>query len=131
MTRIKLLLAGVAFAIAGATIFGAASAVAADLPPVLPMPHRAPAYVPFFSWSGAYVGINAGYGFGKSQWTDSASGASTNIFDINGGLAGGTAGYNWQSGGWVYGLETDFDWSGIKGSASVGTCGGTCTTSNP
>jgi outer membrane immunogenic protein len=31
-------------------------------------------------------------------------------------LAGGTVGYNWQSGAIVYGLEADWDWSNAKDS---------------
>ena len=52
----------------------------------------------------------------------------TGSFDVNGGVVGGTLGYNWQYGQAVFGLEGDIDWSGIRGSA---TCGGTnCTVSN-
>jgi outer membrane immunogenic protein len=42
----------------------------------------------------------------------------TDSFNINGGLIGGTAGYNWQVGQIVFGLEGDGDWSGIKGSTT-------------
>lgn len=130
MTSIKLLLASVAFAVVGANLFGPALARAADLPPVLPIPHRAAAYVPYYSWNGAYVGLNAGYGWGTSQWSDTTNGVSTGTFNIGGGVVGGTAGYNWQRGAWVLGAETDFDWSGIKGSTASATCGGSCTTNN-
>ena len=67
----KLLLTAAAlFVIASA---GATSARGADMPPSMPMP-RSAALVPFFSWNGAYLGINAGYGFGRSNWTDSVTG---------------------------------------------------------
>lgn len=29
-------------------------------------------------------------------------------YSLSGGLLGGTLGYNWQRGGWVYGIESDF-----------------------
>ena len=56
----RLWLAGVALTIA------ATMALGADVLPGRPLPPpRAPAtYVPFFTWNGAYVGINAGYGLG-------------------------------------------------------------------
>ena len=49
-------------------------ALAADLPQPGPPPPRAPAtYVPVvapvYNWSGIYVGINGGYGFGDSNWS--------------------------------------------------------------
>jgi outer membrane immunogenic protein len=44
-------------------------------------------------------------------------------------LAGGTLGYNWQRGPWVFGLEGDYSWSGIKGQSSV--CGPTTVTPHP
>jgi outer membrane immunogenic protein len=106
------------------------SALASDMPPsrYLPPP-RAAAYVPFFTWNGFYVGINAGYGFGKSRWTDSTTGVSTGNFDISGAVAGGTMGYNMQFGSTIFGVETDIDWTNIKGSATA-NCASTCQTSN-
>ena len=83
----------------------------------------APAYVPFFTWNGFYVGINAGYGFGQSQWTDTVTQASTGNFNVNGGLVGGTVGYNLQFGTVVFGLEGDIDWSNIKGSTTTNCIG--------
>jgi len=90
---------------------------AADLPR-----KAAPYYVAPFSWSGFYVGLNGGYGWAKSDWTDTASSGSV---DPKGWLAGGTVGYNLQTGVWVWGLEGDIDWSTIKGSTVGGTgvCG--------
>jgi outer membrane immunogenic protein len=80
--------------------------------------------VSYYNWTGFYAGVNAGYGFGKSTW--SALGIDTKP---KGAMFGGTLGYNWQAGAIVYGIEGDFDWSGVKGSVS---CGGvaTCETSN-
>lgn len=81
--------------------------------------------VSYYNWTGFYAGINVGYGFAKSDW----SAVPTASNKPKGVLAGGTVGYNWQSGAFVYGLEGDFDWSNVKGSS---TCGGvaTCETAN-
>jgi outer membrane immunogenic protein len=94
---------------------------AADLPP---QPYKAPAYVApepaYATWSGFYVGVNAGYGFGKSDWTDPAESLSPKGF-----VAGGTFGYNLQTGTWVWGLEGDIDYSSMKDSddaCAAGTC---------
>lgn len=121
----KLLLASV-----GLSVLAVSSAIAADIAPTrrYPMP-KAPAYVPFFTWTGFYLGVNAGYGFGTSNWNAPAIGLTTGDFDISGAVVGGTIGYNWQLGSTVLGVEGDIGWSGIKGSA---TCVGllTCETSN-
>ena len=120
----RLLLAGVGLALATTAVLGA------DAPERrLPLPRSVATYVPFFTWNGAYVGINAGYGFGHSQWTDTVTHVSTNKFGINGGMVGGTLGYNLQLSGIVVGLEADIDWSNIKGSTTV-NCVTTCETSN-
>ena len=90
--------------------FAATAAVAADLP--RSMPAKAPAYVPVgYNWTGFYLGINGGYGWGGSRW--SAFGTSA---DPSGGMVGLTAGYNWQGVGspWVFGLEGDIDWTNMK-----------------
>jgi outer membrane immunogenic protein len=108
------------------------SALAGDIAPgrrYMPPPRATPVYVPFFTWNGAYVGLNVGYGFGQSSWTNTATQASTGNFDISGPLIGGTIGYNLQLSSIVVGLEADIDWSNIKGSSTIG-CAGACQTSN-
>ncbi len=99
---------------------GVASASAADMPRRTQMPAKAMPYMePVYNWTGAYVGINGGGGFGRSDFSGAFPSGS---FDTSGGLAGGTIGYNWQMNQVVFGAEGDIDWSNIKGSAA---CGGT------
>ena len=62
----------------------ASPSFAADLPRPA---YKAPVYVAPFSWSGFYVGINGGYGWGTSNWTIAGTGLSTGNFGINGGLS--------------------------------------------
>ena len=89
--------------------------------------YKAPMWVAPFSWSGFYAGINAGYGWGTSDWS---SAATTGSPKVKGGLAGVTLGYNLQTGVWVWGVEGDFDASWMKGTATgTGACAGAgCTT---
>jgi outer membrane immunogenic protein len=103
----------------------ASPSFAADMPrPV----YKAPIYVAPFSWTGFYVGINGGYGWGKSNWSNAV--VSTGDFNIKGPFVGGTVGYNLQTGSWVWGLEGDIDLSYIKGS-TTGVCGAAgCETRN-
>jgi outer membrane immunogenic protein len=109
-------------------------ALAADLPQPAPPPPRAPATyvpapVPVFSWTGIYVGINGGYAFGDSNWTDPILG-STGNFTTSGWLAGGTIGGNYQWGQFVLGIEGDGDWTNLTGTtnSAAGSCGVGCTT---
>src|SRR5580692_8636813 len=87
----------------------AAPALAADLPPPAAPPPQAPAvYIPAppaFSWTGVYIGLNAGYAFGQSNWTSPLG--STGWFNVSGALAGGTIGGNYQIGQLVVGAEGD------------------------
>src|SRR4051794_32166345 len=89
------------------------SAAAADIPRRVERQVAAP--VPYvdaaYNWTGFYVGINGGWGWG----TGSLSGPPpTGDMDGSGGLVGGTVGYNWQNGQIVWGVEADIDWSGIE-----------------
>jgi outer membrane immunogenic protein len=88
-------------------------AAAADLPRSAPA-YRAPVMAPIFNWTGFYLGVYGGYAFGSG---------STSGFD--GGLAGGTIGYNWQAAGspWVFGIEADGGWT-IFGDSASATVGG-------
>jgi outer membrane immunogenic protein len=122
----RLILASVA-ALATVTMMGAANA--ADIAWRQPMPMQAPAYYAPYNWTGFYVGINGGGSWGSSEWSSLVG--STGSFDVSGGLVGGTIGYNWQLGQWVFGLEGDIDWSDIRGTTSSGVCAGTsCETRN-
>jgi outer membrane immunogenic protein len=47
----------------------------------------------------------------------------SNSARASGWVAGGQAGYNWQQGSWVYGLETDLSGTGLKSSMSGGLTG--------
>jgi outer membrane immunogenic protein len=102
------------------TLFSAGSAVAADMAvKARPAPIMA---VPF-SWTGFYVGINAGGGWGTKDWTDPNNCAfCTGIprylgrSDISGWLVGGQVGANYQMGSIVLGVELDGSWADINGS---------------
>ncbi len=102
----------------------AGAAAAADLPRPAPYyPPAPPVYVPAYTWSGFYLGVNGGGGWGTSAWD------STGSFDISGGLVGGTVGYNYQIGGAVIGVEGDVDWADINGTTNS-ACTFGCQTSD-
>jgi outer membrane immunogenic protein len=76
------------------------------------------------SWSGFYVGVNAGGGWSEIQSTVTPVGA-TSVSDftshelnhqINGGIFGMQGGYNWQYNRYVVGIEGGFDGASISGS---------------
>jgi outer membrane immunogenic protein len=111
--------------VAMASLLAASRASAADLP-VRTGP--APAYYPVatvYDWGGGYIGINGGYGFGQSQWSDAlnpSGNTSTGNFNVNGGLVGLTMGVSGQFGAFVLGVEGDFDWQNISGSSASTFC---------
>jgi outer membrane immunogenic protein len=115
----KLLLASVGMGVLALAI---PSANAADL--IRRPPPSAPTYVapPLYNWTGFYVGINGGGGFGHSNMSNALGSTGTNV---SGGLVGGTLGYNYQAGQWVFGIEGDGDWSDISGSTTNAVCPGT------
>ena len=116
----KVTVVAVAVMALGATV----PARAADLS-VAPI-YKAPPQVaaPAYNWSGFYVGVNGGGGWGTSGWD------STGSFNLSGAVVGGTAGTNWQIGHAVLGLEGDVDWSSLKGTATTLACPAGCTTNN-
>jgi outer membrane immunogenic protein len=87
---------------------------------------KAPAAAAVYGWTGFYLGANAGYGWGRSNELAALFGTQAN-FDISGGLAGGQVGYNWQAGGFVFGLEADGDWADIGGSVRCPNPAFSCT----
>ena len=69
-----------------------------------------------YDWRGAYVGVHTGGALGLVDVEDPFGGS---IFGDTvrtpGMLAGGQAGYNWQSGATVFGLEADASWADMDG----------------
>jgi outer membrane immunogenic protein len=111
----RLTLAVLAIAAAGC----AQIASAADVPVKAPV-YKAPVAVVISpNWTGFYVGIAGGYGWGKAEQSDSFP-FNSGTYNTSGGLIGGTLGYNWQSGATVFGVETDLSYADIKGS-TIGT----------
>jgi outer membrane immunogenic protein len=98
-------------------------AMAADLPSAKGPPPAPIAYVPAFTWTGFYVGLNAGYswnnndltyGFqtfdwwtGDNIWTGYPRSADVSS---NGFTGGAQAGYNYQFGAFVVGVEADIQY---------------------
>jgi outer membrane immunogenic protein len=108
----------------GIIALGVASATAADLQRRA-MPVKAPYVTPVYNWTGPYIGISGGGGWGRS---DFAAPLSSGGFNTTGGLVGGTIGYNYQMGQVVLGVEGDGSWSNIRGTT---LCGGvSCGTRN-
>jgi hypothetical protein len=64
---------------------------------------------PMFTWTGFYVGANAGAIWGDFTKATKGVGASTGF------TAGGTLGYNHQIGQFVMGVEGDYNYSGLGG----------------
>lgn len=122
MTRILIAACAALFAMA-------APSLAADLARPIYKAPAAPYLAAPFSWTGAYIGINGGYGFGKSNY-DFGGGVTTGDFNLKGALVGGTAGYNLQTGIWVWGLEADLDASWIKGNDTATCIAPGCETRN-
>ena len=88
------------------------------------------------NWTGVYLGVNGGFTFGGSGWTDSVTGASSNVFNTSGFVFGGTLGANYQAGSWVFGVEADGNWADPSGfgtfttTSTTSLCAGGCLTKN-
>jgi len=115
----KFLLASVAL------VAFASAASAADLPrrQVAPAPYVP--VVPAFTWTGFYVGLNAGYAFSNSDNVSNSGNAAYAALGIpayklsrDGFIGGAQAGYNYQINQFVVGLETDIQYTDLKKSGS-------------
>lgn len=113
----------------------AGPAVAADMPVKVPV-YKAPPAIVAYNWSGFYVGANVGYSWGRSSndWNFNAPAGNLGGFNtvnqcpgtafcasgsdankLNGAIGGLQAGYNWQTGNFLAGVEADFQVSSQKG----------------
>src|SRR5215218_5700342 len=120
------------------TLLCAAAAVAALSAPAaaadMRMPMKAPPMIaPIFSWTGFYIGVNGGGGFGAGHnaivnetlagvpfvsgtWPGSGNFGK---LDPAGGFGGGQIGYNYQVQNWVFDIETDIQGASIKDTAGA------------
>jgi outer membrane immunogenic protein len=109
--------------------------------PALAADMRAPVYkapppaVPVFSWTGVYIGLNAGGAWGRSDATftptgllgvfpawDAAAASLGSPTQRPAGFTGGAQiGFNWQAGFWVFGAEADIQYLGLKASTRTPT----------
>jgi outer membrane immunogenic protein len=112
--KLKMIGAGFAALAMLATSF---SVEAADIPrPIYKGPIRP--VVAYYNWTGFYLGINGGYGWGTSDW--SILGVGIVSAKPKGWLLGGTLGFNYQTGSFVWGVEGDLAWSDVKSSDACG-----------
>ncbi len=106
---------GLLFTAAPLVLALSAPALGADMAvkaPLLKAPMAAP-----YSWTGWYIGANAGYGLGQGLGTYSF-GPGTAFETFNGipagGFGGGQLGFNYQISSFVLGAETDIQGAGIS-----------------
>jgi outer membrane immunogenic protein len=86
-----------------------APAMGADLARRPPPPAPVPVY--FFSWTGCYVGGNAGGLWVNKELTGTVLGQSFSA-NTSSWVGGVQAGCNYQfAGGWVVGIQGDYDWT--------------------
>lgn len=103
--------------LSAALLLSPALANAADL--AVKAPPVAPAAA-LYNWTGFYVGVNGGYGWGRQDPLNLISNRFDSAeFDLKGGFFGATAGAQIQQGAVVLGLESDIDWANIRGSGVV------------
>jgi outer membrane immunogenic protein len=82
---------------------------------------------PVYNWTGFYIGANVGGGmmnspFGVSNTESLNTFAAATVLNSSrlsgengtGAVAGGQFGYNYQQGNWVFGIEGEGFWSGMK-----------------
>jgi outer membrane immunogenic protein len=82
---------------------GTASARAADLSYGSRAPYTVNQPLNAYSWAGPYLGGNLGYEWGT---------VDRNATRPSGFVGGVTAGYNWQTGPWLFGVEGDIQLTG-------------------
>jgi outer membrane immunogenic protein len=126
---------GVSMKLLLVTALIAGSAVAARAAD-LRVPVKAPVVAPAYSWAGPYVGFQAGYGWSNdlkvaavpnAPFANDFSGTTAFIaanhpsgLTLDGFTGGVQAGYNWQSGNLVYGVEADISYTDFRKSFEFG-----------
>ena len=116
-----------------ATLTLMTAAYAADLP-ARRAPPAAYVAVPVFTWTGFYIGGNAGYAFSNDSRVVTTGQAPANVttvalgarpglvtLDHEGFTGGGQIGYNQQIGNFVIGIEADAAYTDLQRTTNVAT----------
>src|SRR5947209_17833374 len=110
-----------------AALVAASPAMAADLAPT----YKAAPAVMTFNWTGFYVGLNGGGGMASADHLDPDHDFAANTrFQQAFGTVGAQAGYNYQIGSSVIGLEGDYNWVGLDKTKLFSLADGTGSTAN-
>jgi outer membrane immunogenic protein len=88
-----------------ALISAVSSVQAADLPYESRAPYTVNQPLNVYSWAGPYLGGNLGWNWGS---------VDNNPTKPSGFVGGAQAGYNWQTGPWVFGVEGDLQATGAS-----------------
>jgi outer membrane immunogenic protein len=111
-------------------LISARPGLAADLGTRMPVKAPVAAPLPAFSWTGCYLGGHVGWGWGRKTFADTPNSDLVGFFtggaqqsqdvDTDGFLGGGQVGCDYQfTSNWVIGVEGNFSWADISGSATV------------
>lgn len=103
-----------------AALIAAQPAAAADIPRRMPVKGPVMAAPIIYNWTGFYIGAHLGYGWGDKDWRDPTFFGFNSGHDVDGFLGGLQAGFNWQAGQWVFGIEGDMSWTDMHGSSLCG-----------
>ncbi|MER8848925.1 MULTISPECIES: outer membrane protein [Mesorhizobium] len=79
-----------------------------------------PMTAPGFDWTGYYAGLQAGYGWGRSEITTTEGAPFSITPDVDGGFVGGHVAGLWQFDQAVLGAEADLNYSSVDGTAQSG-----------
>lgn len=81
-----------------------------------PQVARAAPPVPFvYDWTGFYVGVHGGYGWGNKHWYFAPTGTDQGDHNLKSLTGGGQIGFNYEMGGWVVGMEAQASWGNFEG----------------
>jgi len=115
-TQLKAALA----ALASLALLAGGTAVAADLGSSRLLP-PAPDLPAFYSWTGAYAGVQGGYSWGNDRVSRFLNGngvGATSSYSTDSALGGGHVGFNYQFGSIVLGIEGDAEAVNARGGYS-------------
>jgi outer membrane immunogenic protein len=76
--------------------------------------YEEPVVASVYDWSGVYLGVQGGYGWADADVTIFTAPPTVGSVDLDGPFVGALAGYNFQSGNFVFGIEGDVNKSWIE-----------------